>query len=141
MLKAVARHVLNKTINRSRFNDSLLYKLYVEIAMPAQAKAKRIEKDFYRRVLGRQNVDLVFDVGASGGSKTFIFLDLAKRVLSVEANPTAVASLRQRFSHNTRVQIIAKGCGAWNGTAQLHIFGETDGYNTFSTKWVDELAR
>jgi FkbM family methyltransferase len=48
--------------------------------------------------------------------------------------------LKQRFSHNGKVTIIAKGVGNRDETAQMTIFDDSSAYNTFSSKWVEALG-
>lgn len=139
-IKSSTRYILNKSVNRQRFNDSTLYALYLAARYPAHARAKRAEIEFYRQALGNPP-HLVFDVGASGGAKTSIFVQLANRVVSVEPSPGAVALLWQRFGHNPNVTIVAKGLGDREGTARFNVFDATNAYNTFSSKWAEALTR
>jgi FkbM family methyltransferase len=139
-IKSFARHVLNKSVNRQRFNDSALYALYLAARYPAYASSKKTEAEFYRQALGNCP-NIVFDVGASGGDKTAIFARFANRVVSIEPSPAAVALLQQRFAHNPKVTIVAKGVGDSEQTAQFNVFGATDAYNTFSPKWAVTLSR
>ena len=139
-IKSSARYVLNKSVNRQRFNDSTLYALYLAARYPAYASSKKAEADFYRQALGNCP-NIVFDVGASVGDKTAIFARLANRVVSIEPSPAAVALLQRRFAHNPKVTIVAKGVGDSDKTAQFNVFDAADAYNTFSQKWAAALSR
>jgi len=141
MIKSVIRSILNKSVNRHRFNDSIIYNCYIQIFKPKYAKLKRIEKEFYRSLLSKSRENIVFDIGANAGSKTKIFLNFVKEVVSVEASPATLSILQQRFIGNHRVHLVGKACGAAEGTAQIHSFGDDDSYNTLSNKWLEELTQ
>lgn len=138
-IKSSARYVLNRSVNRERFNDSFIYALYLALRYPAYAKSKKTESEFYRRVLENSS-HLIFDVGANSGAKTAIFARLANKVISIEPSSVAVSSLKRRFIHNHKVTIVAKGVGDCEGSAQLKIFDGADAYNTFSNKWAETLS-
>ena len=72
-LKAALRAVLNRVVNRRRFNDSRLYRAYTGVVNPSYARALRAEEEFYRGVLAPLRPKLVFDIGANCGSKSRIF--------------------------------------------------------------------
>lgn len=137
-IKSSARYILNKYVNRQRFNDSSAYAAYLAVRYPASAKSKKAESQFYRKAL-EISPQLIFDVGANEGAKTAIFAKLANKVVSIEPSLSAVAVLEQRFAHNPKVTIVAKGVGDREGTAQLNILDESNAYNTFSSKWIEAL--
>jgi FkbM family methyltransferase len=138
--KAKVKWLLEKLVSRPRFNDSLLYHLYLNIRYPGYSKRKRLEKQFYQSTLEAVDATLVFDVGANCGEKTAVFASLVDEVVSIEPSPTAVRVLKDRFLHNPRVAVIAGGVGSEEGTGKFHIFGDADCFNTFSLKWAQELA-
>jgi len=67
--------------------------------------------------------DLVFDIGAFFGSRSFVFTGLGGRVVAVEPNPTCAAWLQRRFGNRGSVRIVP---GIASNTA-----GET-------TLWIDD---
>jgi FkbM family methyltransferase len=136
-LKALARAVLNRLVNRRRFNDSWLYRAYTGLANPRYARDLRTEETFYRDVLAPLRPRLVFDLGANHGHKTRIFAGLAERVIAIEANPATAEALRERFLRNAKVTVVAKGAAAAEGTARLRLFAGSDTISTFSDKWGD----
>jgi FkbM family methyltransferase len=138
---SLARYALEKTVNRHRFNDSLLYAIYLRLRYPSYVQLKRAEHAFYRSVLGSYPLKLIFDIGANGGSKTILFLRRAEKVISVEPSPEAASILKQRFAENTRVHVVEKGVDSSTGNARFFLFDDADAYNTFSQKWVDTLAK
>ncbi|HVA49249.1 MAG TPA: FkbM family methyltransferase [Pirellulales bacterium] len=139
-VKANAQFLLEKVVNRPRFNDSRLYHLYLRIQHRDHSRQKEAEKEFYRQALEAVDAKLVFDIGANGGSKTAIFSRLVERVLAVEPDPTAVRILKERFLNKPAVAIVDKGVGAEEGTLPFHIFEDADCYNTFSPSWAAALA-
>jgi len=77
--KAAARWLLEKVVNHHRFNDSLVYHLYLHIRYPEHVREKKAEKHFYRQALEAVDAKLVFDIGANGGSKAAVFSSLVER--------------------------------------------------------------
>jgi len=134
------RHVLERVINRPRFNDSCLYGAYLNLRYPSYVQLKKAERVFYGDAIGKHYKGLIFDIGANGGAKTIIFLDLAAKVISVEPSPLAAHILRQRFSKKPQVHIVQKGISSKEGVARFYMFDDTDAYNTFSQIWVDALS-
>jgi FkbM family methyltransferase len=139
-LRATARAILERSVNRHRFNDSLLYHQYLNVFHPIHSKRKRAERRFYRQLLSEIDAKLVFDVGANGGQKAVIFSPLVDKVVCIEPSPAAAGILKDRFLYNPKVVVVAKGAGAEEGMARFHMFGDTDCYNTFSLKWAKALA-
>ena len=102
--KAVAKSVLNKLGVRERFNDSRVYEAYLFLFMRPAFSSRRAEEGFYRRLIKPRRA-LIFDIGASHGSKAHIFSKLADRVICVRADPqrnrgTSKAFSVQRDNHN-----------------------------------------
>jgi FkbM family methyltransferase len=125
---------------RPRFNDSWLYQFYVNVQFPDYAHQKRREEAFYQSLFGASRPRLVFDVGANGGAKAWVFASMADKVICIEPDPDAVAYLRQRYRNNPRIIIVPKGVGAREGSAPFFVFNKGDCYNTFSDKWVKLLS-
>ena len=140
-MNSAARALLEKLVNRPRFNDSPVYKLYLDRRYPEYSKIKRLEHNLYKTLLADTDAKLVFDVGANGGAKAIIFADLAERVVAVEPSPAAISILKQRFAKNTHVTVVAAGLSSQVGAARFHMFGDGDCYNTFSTKWINALTK
>jgi FkbM family methyltransferase len=139
-VKAAARCLLGKAVNRHRFKGSLFYRLYLHVRYPEHVRQQKAEKQFYRQALEAVGAKLVFDIGANGGPKAAIFSSLVERVVCVEPDPAAVRILKDRFLYNPKVVVVEKGVGADEGVAKFYMFEDADGYNTFSPKWADTLA-
>jgi FkbM family methyltransferase len=63
--------------------------------------------------------DLCFDVGASVGNRTAVFLDLGAKVVAVEPQPSFVVDLRTQLGANGRLVVIPKAAGSHAGRGQL----------------------
>jgi FkbM family methyltransferase len=133
MLKAAIRPILNRVIVRERFNDSPLYAAYISVFRPKSAEAWKQEFRFYEALLGR-GLDLIFDIGSSGGHKTNIFRQFAHRVVCAEPGPKAVEMLTRRFRHDPRITVLAKAVGDIEGPAELRVFRDAEPCNTVSVK-------
>ena len=79
------------------------------------------ERRFYRALLADLDRLLIFDVGASAGTKAEIFARYG-RVVCVEPSPTAAAALRARFSGVSRVDVVEAAAAARSGTATFWEF-------------------
>lgn len=88
--------------------------------------------------------DLVYDVGMHRGDDTAFYLSRGFRVVGVEANPTLVASLRERFAaeiRTGRLVIVPTAVGAHRGTVR---FAAVDGGSVLSTAdpaYIERLER
>jgi FkbM family methyltransferase len=137
---SLARRLVEREFGSHRFNDSVFYQWYLRVRHPKSYQAKLLEREFYRKLISQTGASLVIDVGANGGNKTFIFAEIAEQVLCVEPSPAAVHILQERFAQSKNITIVGKGVGSQVGSCPFHIFGETDCYNTFSSKWATSLA-
>jgi len=140
MLKTVVRPLLNRVVTRERFNDSLIYNIYLSVFCRQAAEQRRHEFGFYNDIVGR-NRPLIFDIGASVGDKAKILRKLAKQVVCVEPTPTAVEELRRRFLYEPRVSIVPKGVGDSQEPCEFHIFSEGGCYNTVSASILCKIKR
>ena len=95
-IQSTFRYILNRFVNRHRFNDTAIYALYLAVRYPAHAKSKKAESEFYRQTFGK-SLQLIFDVGASGGAKTAIFSKLANKVVSIEFEPNCCRHFERTF--------------------------------------------
>jgi FkbM family methyltransferase len=138
MLKSAVSSVLNKLVTRERFNDSRAYEAYLFCFRRSAYLRRRAEKRFYTQIIGHSH-DLIFDIGANAGSKARIFSKLAQRVVCVEPSPAAIETLRKRFFYNSKITVVPKGVGENDSPQIMHIFDDSGPYNSFSTKFVDEM--
>jgi FkbM family methyltransferase len=139
-VKARLRQVLESVVNRHRFNDSVVYKLYLALCFPSYVVLKRLEVRFYKEILAETDRKLIFDIGANEGSKAIIFSCLADQIIIVEPSPAAAQILKQRFKRKPNVIVVESGVGDQAGVAKFYMFNDADAYNTFSLKWKDSLS-
>src|SRR5438034_1118523 len=76
---------------------------------PSYIGNQRSARAFYRMFL--REGELCFDVGASIGKRTKVFLDIGARVVAIEPQPRCVAQLNERFRHAERLVVLAKALG------------------------------
>lgn len=76
--------------------------------------------------------DLVFDVGANEGHVTRVLLDLGTRVVSVDPQPSSIATLKKRFSNIKNSTIVAKGVSNHKGELKFYV-AEDEGASGVST--------
>ncbi len=89
---------------------------------------------FYRQLLGERRVKCIFDIGANSGEKTWVFARLAEKVVCVEPDPDAVATLHIRFSKNKHIHLIPSALGSEAGDAELYRLGRASAFNSLSSK-------
>ncbi len=80
--------------------------------------------------------DLCYDIGANGGERTAVFLELGARVIAVEPQRACVEVLRKRFSKSPEVTIVHGAVGNYKGTVQLNLCSETTECATFSDDFM-----
>lgn len=84
---------------------------------------------------------LVFDIGASLGDISEIFVELGHQVIAIEPAPSNIRCLQARFGHHQQVKVVKAAVGAEPGVAELylHDFGST--LHTLSSKWKNHLSQ
>ena len=118
--------------------DVVLFKNASQILMPIADANKSIQVeqiDFCRTFINQG--DLVFDVGASCGDKTEIYLACgAKKVICFEPEPVCVNALRRRFTDKTKVVIEPVALGAKEERREMFIHGPGSVINTLSKEYT-----
>jgi FkbM family methyltransferase len=79
--------------------------------------------------------DLVFDVGAHLGDRTFAFAALGARVVAFEPQPNIVRWLRRIVRDDPRITVRAEAVGREEGTARLTISRRNPTVSTMSGRW------
>jgi FkbM family methyltransferase len=136
-MKSLVRRVLEKIVNPHRFNDSLCYSAYCRLRYPNHWNALQAEMKFVKSLLADVGNDLVFDIGANAGHKALQFDRVAKKVICLEPDPTAVEALQARFASRPSIIILAEGVGDTVGSLELIRLEKGSAYNTFSNKWAE----
>lgn len=129
---------------RNRLRSSVARRMYWAVAKRDSLLAYRKEEGFYRSLLdGLGCDDVIFDVGANVGAKTEVFLSLGARVVAVEPDEAAQATLRDRFLRyrirSRPVTIVGKAVSDRIGTEKMWIDGPGSAVNTLSKKWANYL--
>lgn len=129
---------------RNRLKSSSIRRFYWGVVRRDVLAASRREERFYRDLLvGFQDGDLIFDIGANEGAKTDIFLRLGSRVVLVEPDAACQLVLHDRFLRKgirtRRVQIVGKAVSSKVGAEEMWVDGPGSAVNSMSRKWVDYL--
>lgn len=90
--------------------------------------------------------DLVFDVGANRGIKTYAFRKLGARVVAIEplvgVRPAFVPHLRYVFGDDPMVTIVPRAAAdRVNGDVTLWVHKLFPGYSSMSRAWMDKIPR
>ncbi len=83
-----------------------------------------------------RNGDLVFDIGAFYGSRTFVFASLGSRVVAVEPNPVCLRLLQRRFGKNERVCIVPGIASNAEGETTVWIDDQVPEITSVHREWL-----
>ena len=115
------------------------YEAFLWIKNPSYLRALRDDLTFYRSALGSRR-QLIFDIGANQGDKTWVFRQIAKRVVAVEPDSYSWSALTARFGGDPNVYLENMAVGAEIGRANFYVEAEGSAYNTLSHKWASRLS-
>jgi len=143
-LKRTVQALLERVGLLERLRGSGLRDVYWRIADKRKLFRRSTEVAFYRDALGGfKPGGLIFDVGASFGAKTDVFLRLGARVVAIEPDEMNQRILRERFVRYRfapkPVIIENAACSDTHGVDMLMIDAPGSGMNTLSRKWVETL--
>jgi len=99
---------------------------------------RRRRAEFHRQFLGPG--DLAFDVGASTGNRTELFLEAGARVVCVEPMDACIQVLRGKLGGNRNVVLVQKGVDAREGERTIFYSEEALTTASMSPDWI-EAAR
>ncbi len=121
-----------------------MYDLYWSIADKTLLEDRRSGIDFYRKLLiGFEPGNLIFDIGANYGAKTFMFLSLGARVVAVEPDEANQAILREMFLKyrvtTKPVVVVGQAVSDKSAVETMWIDKPGSALNSFSQKWVEAL--
>lgn len=115
--------------------------VYSRFKNPTQFNQLKEELTFYKKFLHSHPYknDLIFDVGANMGRKSFIFLKLTKRVIAFEPSVNLYQFLKKRFQMEN---IILFNCalGSSVSTLDLFIVEDNEAYNSLNKKHIESTA-
>jgi len=136
---------LLKTFSRllGVYNSIRYSKIYYKILKfknPNYIFALHEDLAFYRRALG-DSLDLVFDVGANRGDKTWAFRHIAKNVVSIEPDETCFTALRSRYGKDKGIHLENVALGDRGGVGTFFVEEDGSAYNTLNEKERDWLVQ
>lgn len=79
--------------------------------------------------------DIVFDIGANVGDKTYMFLENGAKVICFEPQSDCTKILRKKYGNDKRVVIVEKGLADKNGKMLLSVCSQANTISTFSDEW------
>ena len=85
--------------------------------------------------------DLVFDVGAHVGSRTWVWSRLGARVVAVEPVPQAMGVLRMLHGRRPRVTLVQAAVGRQAGRLPMLVCEREPTVSTLSADWADRMLR
>jgi FkbM family methyltransferase len=143
-MKKVAQSLLRRLGLYHRLKASTLYDCYWWIADKRIINQRRGEIEFYRQLLtGYQPGNLIFDIGASHGFKTDIFLRLGAKVIAVEPDELNKEILRHKFLKyrftKRPVLVVDKAVSDTQAVETIWIDAPGSAKNSLSRKWVETL--
>lgn len=112
----------------------------IEAFRPKLKKNRIAEQHFFQTLLAERPKDaLIFDIGASVGNTTAVFLQLGTRVLSVEPDAKNVLCLQARYAQNQQVTILEKALSNEIGQQDLYLQETGNTLHTLNPKWKNYL--
>ena len=121
---------------------SFYYNCYLYFFRPAcyrhMVKQTRNESVFLKKLIGKDC--LVFDIGAHVGDKAEMYLEFARKVVSVEPDRSGIRILKLRHEGNPKFTLVSKAAGDKPGKNSFYTLGDNSCLNTLSKKWVDRLG-
>ena len=131
---------------KSFFKKSWLWKTVLQkrvwrLKNPKIYRKQQEEINFYRKLLKSHPADnnLIFDVGANVGRKSFVFSKLAKKVVAFEPSPKLHLFLQKRFV-NSNVLPINCALGRHVSTVDFYITEKDESYNSLNYKHIETTA-
>lgn len=123
----IARSFLWKSITGSNW--------YFKLRDPKGFARFKKELDFYKGLLERrpEKNNLIFDIGANMGRKSFFFSKLSKNVFAFEPGDRLYNYLIRRFK-NSNVEIVNSALGSSISVAQYYQLEDNQAYNSLSEK-------
>ncbi len=145
-IKIVAESIARRLGLYHRLKASILYDYYWRIADKRVIDQRRDEIKFYRQLLsGCHPGSLIFDIGASHGFKTDIFLRLGAKVVAVEPDELNKEILKQKFLKyrltKKPVVVVGKAVSDSQTVETIWIDAPGSAKNSLSRKWVETLRR
>jgi FkbM family methyltransferase len=123
------------TIRYSKF-----YYWILKYKNPNYIKALNEDLAFYCSALGGGTLDLVFDVGANRGDKTWVFRQLAKKVVSFDPDKLCFEALRTRYARDRGICLENVALGDREHVGKFYVEEEGSAYNTLNEKERDWLV-
>ena len=96
-------------------------------------KKHKQQKKFYSALI--KNNDVVFDIGANIGQRSYVFSELCSKVIAVEPQPFCIRHLKSRFRFNKKIIIEPFAIDAKEGTAILHL-SDSHTISSMSEKFI-----
>lgn len=138
-MKNIIKHILKKYGLYLKWRYSSIYFQILRIKNPQYIRALNNDYDFYKMILGNR-LNLIFDVGANHGDKTWVFKKIARRVVCVEPDMTANRALTTRYGASENVVIENFALGSTVGVGSFFIEEDGSCYNTMSDKEKEWLV-
>lgn len=126
---------LRRLVRNLRHRSGLTY---LDISLHLKRQDRRLRPamlSFYAQFV--RPGDLCFDVGASVGSRTAVFLELGARVVALEPEERCLKVLRRRFC-GREVEIVPAAAGNQSGSADFYLCPDAPGISTLSTTFRDQ---
>jgi FkbM family methyltransferase len=119
---------------------SKIYFWILKYKNPNYIKALNEDLAFYCAALGGGSLDLVFDVGANRGDKTWAFRQLAKKVVSFEPDEVCFEALRTRYARDKGIYLENFALGDREHLGKFFVEEDGSAYNTLNEKERDWLV-
>lgn len=103
---------------------------------PIEEKNEIRRLHFYSELIKKG--DLCFDIGASYGNRTEVFLRLGAKVISLEPQPQPARFLRRKYKN--KILLLEKAVGAEPGKSFMYI-SSASALSSMSREWISLVKR
>ncbi len=132
-MKNAVLQIMKSTGAYHRFRYSEFYYKLLKIKNPTYLQDLEKDHTFYQNAFEKK-LNLIFDIGANWGDKTYAFKKLADRVVSVEPDQNCFRALRIRYGKNKQINLEQVALSDQEGTATFFVEEDGSAYNTLSEK-------
>lgn len=94
--------------------------------------------NFYKKFISKG--DLVFDIGANIGNRTFLFSKLGAKVIAVEPQKSCFYFLKFKSSFKPNIKVLNCALGSKKGESVIYI-SKTSAISTLSRDWISRMKK
>ncbi len=104
---------------------------------PLEKEFEKKRYNFYSKIIKRG--DTCFDIGASYGNRTEVFLKLGAKVIAVEPQPKPAKFLKRKFKD--RISLEERAIGSKPGKSLMYVSPIASALSSLSEEWISQVKK